>query len=89
MIALYEKMIDPQVHPRIRGEYEISDCFKKPNRGSPPHPRGISFAGEYLPNGMRFTPASAGNIVTVGEAMLRTGVHPRIRGEYNSCSTVI
>ena len=50
--------------------------------GSPPHPRGIYTGIQRNIAGIRFTPASAGNmsVQTVMDILIE--VHPRIRGEY-------
>ena len=50
--------------------------------GSPPHTRGILELPIDFADLLRFTPAYAGNTRAFISAWLSTGVHPRIRGEY-------
>ena len=50
--------------------------------GSPPHPRGILIISGRMARKVRFTPASAGNILNRLITYLPLKVHPRIRGEY-------
>ena len=71
-----------RVHPRIRGEYMSRFTNSSEMKGSPPHPRGIFIvpAAQFLY--LRFTPASAGNILNYLVKIVRRQVHPRIRGEY-------
>ena len=71
-----------KVHPRIRGEYQFYSRTGRDKRGSPPHPRGIYLPYLSIHLEHRFTPASAGNINSSPARIRRTGVHPRIRGEY-------
>ena len=73
-----------QVHPRIRGEYSVLPLRSFPNSGSPPHTRGIYLWLFCLGQGVRFTPAYAGNIVFAYFVVICSQVHPRIRGEYAS-----
>ena len=56
--------VNPEVHPRIRGEY-LGD-FGQPGtpEGSPPHTRGIRRACDDLKIYLGFTPAYAGNTTT-------------------------
>ena len=51
------------VHPRIRGEYLECCASHSVHRGSPPHPRGICVTRLRQIVFVRFTPASAGNIL--------------------------
>ena len=48
-------------HPRLRGEYLISQCFDFPVQGSPPLARGIPPWGDSKPQAPGITPACAGN----------------------------
>ena len=73
-----------KVHPRIRGEYLDSPLSPHPDTGSPPHTRGIFNLNTLDRQGLRFTPAYAGNIFVLLRAEGSLQVHPRIRGEYNS-----
>ena len=52
------------------------------DQGSPPHPRGIYKVKSEKRGFVRFTPASAGNIMDPVSIFLTPKVHPRIRGEY-------
>ena len=71
-----------QVHPRIRGEYYFPANWFASIIGSPPHPRGIFIFSHIDINFVRFTPASAGNILNRTTGNTSSQVHPRIRGEY-------
>ena len=50
-----------KVHPRIRGEYFRGARGTILYPGSPPHTRGIRIPVHDSPDGIRFTPAYAGN----------------------------
>ena len=52
-----------EVHPRIRGEYILRVIWRLLGGGSPPHPRGIYDSLFHIFQFLRFTPASAGNIL--------------------------
>ena len=71
-----------QVHPRIRGEYEIYRELRMYKEGSPPHTRGIRELRYYSLSNHRFTPAYAGNTFALSIFACIAQVHPRIRGEY-------
>ena len=76
------QLVISQVHPRIRGEYFPSSNALAITSGSPPHTRGIYVVTAQVVNGIRFTPAYAGNIYIVTVHGNSSQVHPRIRGEY-------
>ena len=78
-----------RVHPRIRGEYCLSDHLSRHLHGSPPHTRGIPRSRVGLDCINRFTPAYAGNTMKILGHLLISGVHPRIRGEYPSSGTAL
>ena len=73
----------PRVHPRIRGEYKKAVFLQPRHTGSPPHTRGIPASGAVSSPPSRFTPAYAGNTLSPYRYPQKTGVHPRIRGEYS------
>ena len=54
-------------------------------KGSPPHTRGRSEIRLGNPLGIRFTPAYAGKIVNDLPPSWNVRVHPRIRGEDQTC----
>ena len=71
-----------KVHPRIRGEYRLTEDTVMTGIGSPPHTRGIPEI-ERVETAMRgFTPAYAGNTTVPFWQSSGKKVHPRIRGEY-------
>ena len=74
----------PQVHPRSRGEIEVSRTPALKAGGSPPLARG-----NLLPGGVGgvvggFTPARAGKSSFAATARQAVAVHPRSRGEISS-----
>ena len=71
-----------QVHPRIRGEYEMQTLMLLAHLGSPPHTRGILRLSLLVVQIIRFTPAYAGNMIFFVLQTTLIQVHPRIRGEY-------
>jgi len=69
-------------HPRLCGEYLFS-LFSPPVLvGSPPPMRGISERISDDPEGIRITPAYAGNISVLTPLKLINQDHPRLCGEY-------
>ena len=58
--------------------------FTEPEKGSPPHTRGIRMVKLLFPDADRFTPAYAGNTCEFGLEYAKAWVHPRIRGEYSA-----
>ena len=73
-----------QVHPRIRGEYNMASLPEGTHEGSPPHTRGIPIQQENWLVIWRFTPAYAGNTPVPDTRKSSAKVHPRIRGEYEN-----
>ena len=73
-----------EVHPRSRGEYDILKLFHSQTIGSPPLTRGIQMGAPSVNIAFRFTPAHAGNTMTLGIHWTGYRVHPRSRGEYNN-----
>ena len=73
-----------QVHPRIRGEYLNFTRWRRRQKGSPPHTRGIRSRCRFLHRLFGFTPAYAGNTFFHFKSPCHAWVHPRIRGEYSS-----
>ena len=75
-------------HPRLRGEYEAHAANQGRQIGSPPLARGIHVLKLEMEDGIRITPACAGN---TSSGVLFPGVwwdHPRLRGEYNGLTTI-
>ena len=75
-------LIETQVHPRSRGEYDSKLRIIAAIEGSPPLTRGIlqRFCDYF---GLtRFTPAHAGNTASIVLPDDPDQVHPRSRGEY-------
>ena len=71
-----------QVHPRLRGEYQVKECWQNKEESSPQHTRGIRERMAAVNEAFRFTPAYAGNTQNHQLCGLPYQVHPRIRGEY-------
>ena len=76
------------VHPRIRGEHASTPVMLIGVNGSSPHPRGTPSRGQWSGCNDRFIPASAGNTGRACSTMTRRSVHPRIRGEHVTSSTI-
>ena len=71
----------PAVHPRVRGERYHLSWRELINGGSSPRPRGTCRALSARPQGSRFIPASAGNVLQGLFSLVHRTVHPRVRGE--------
>ena len=69
-------------HPRGCGEYARVCYFILRHEGSPPRVRGILDAIRYALDGLRITPAGAGNTAQVRTANANVEDHPRGCGEY-------
>ena len=69
-------------HPRMRGEYELSQDSRLNFTGSPPHARGIPVYNQYHKRNAGITPACAGNTGGRCCGKHRNWDHPRMRGEY-------
>ena len=69
-------------HPRLRGEYLVSDRFTHAGAGSPPLARGILKSSHDSLLLLGITPACAGNTLQDRQYQSRTQDHPRLRGEY-------
>ena len=68
-------------HPRMRGEDNECDKFRRHSSGSPPHARGRPACGGWHTVCRRITPACAGK-TQARARMVRSSVdHPRMRGE--------
>ena len=72
------------VHPRVRGEYQISRRPIFTRSGSSPRARGIRRGPPARRTRDRFIPACAGNTMKTSLRGVRGAVHPRVRGEYIS-----
>ena len=69
------------VHPRTRGEQDMSTEVIHAVSGSSPHTRGTVGAVLQLEAERRFIPAHAGNSAWARVSAMRRAVHPRTRGE--------
>ena len=69
-------------HPRLRGEYCLSNHPVRTIQGSPPLARGIRMILNARHNRLRITPACAGNTIKKRHCPTAPGDHPRLRGEY-------
>ena len=69
------------VHPRMRGEREISRRLRGFAVGSSPHARGTPSRLQSCTDARRFIPACAGNADPVKPDAGDDAVHPRMRGE--------
>ena len=73
----------------MRGEY-VFDLFEfSAIMGSPPHARGILYAEDVEEVAPRITPACAGNTLHIDVPRGQLRDHPRMRGEYYGCLSVI
>ena len=74
--------LDPQDHPRIRGEHSGLGQWSRRDAGSSPHTRGArdNLLGDGLAPGI--IPAYAGSTDAGDRYLQRTRDHPRIRGEH-------
>ena len=70
------------VHPRTRGEHQVTRANQAEERGSSPHPRGTRARLEGLGAASRFIPAPAGNTTSTTPTTRVATVHPRTRGEH-------
>ena len=71
----------PRDHPRMRGEKHIAGWATLTRSGSPPHARGKEFLNADCPHICGITPACAGKSSTSSTKKMRSGDHPRMRGE--------
>ena len=69
------------VHPRMRGERGRTYRYMRLNAGSSPHARGTRRSRCSREPVDRFIPACAGNALLAARTLLKTSVHPRMRGE--------
>ena len=76
------KWVIPWAHPRLCGEYSLSQYRNMRLWGSPPPVRGIHAAGCHLPGERRLTPACAGNTIFICILLCAHRAHPRLCGEY-------
>ncbi len=72
------------VHPRMRGEHEISALSRSQCCGSSPHARGTLIARDDAGALQRFIPACAGNTFPHTSLLKTLAVHPRMRGEHSN-----
>ena len=70
-------------HPRSRGEYAPFVPINHDVSGSSPLSRGIPGPRFSIPPRPRIIPALAGNTTSSTSTSIRTGDHPRSRGEYD------
>ena len=70
------------VHPRIRGEHQITGTVYTNSSGSSPHTRGTRSRRALRSMPCRFIPAYAGNTRAWRARRASGSVHPRIRGEH-------
>ena len=70
------------VHPRERGEHDLTANATAMPQGSAPRARGTLWRGCRVVHGSRFSPASAGNTGPPAPARTRAAVQPRERGEH-------
>ena len=76
-------------HPRLRGEYSALDALNLFGVGSPPLARGI-LGNELTPLWKTgITPACAGNTPPAVIWRGTTRDHPRLRGEYDYCYSIL
>ena len=81
--------LDPQDHPRIRGEHYLpkeADIFEG---GSSPHTRGALPRGGDPDLRRRIIPAYAGSTFNVSSTFPSLADHPRIRGEHDEDAVVV
>ena len=69
------------VHPRARGERNLTAIRNRTTGGSSPRARGTESRGEPQPEDRRFIPARAGNGAPLSRIRAARPVHPRARGE--------
>ncbi len=72
------------VHPRWRGEHELTGFLALAGDGSSPLARGTPALAETFNDRMRFIPAGAGNTMHAWTWPTATAVHPRWRGEHSA-----
>ena len=77
-------IIQPPVHPRLRGEHNVAPYSPQAKNGSSPPARGTCYITIINPISSRFIPACAGNILSPSFSIRRTPVHPRLRGEHKT-----
>ncbi len=78
----------PSVHPRVRGDDSSRQSRHGPLFGSPPRARGRRLAHGAAVAGARFTPACAGTTRSRAGCWSATTVHPRVRGDDLSSSSI-
>ena len=76
------------VHPRLRGEHSLQARTISPSSGSSPPARGTRFDCHVNDLIERFIPACAGNTAAYRPDGYRPAVHPRLRGEHASRSSM-
>ena len=76
------------VHPRVRGERSCTVKLATGMPGSSPRARGTGSGGFRAREGCRFIPACAGNGLAGEYGTSDDAVHPRVRGERFSHSTM-
>ena len=76
------------VHPRIRRERIVASARNLKPNGSSPHTRGTPRQPAARGRETRFIPAYAGNATRSSLSPLNISVHPRIRGERPSTSSL-
>ncbi len=81
--------VNPSVHPRECGEHADQAYGPRLQFGSSPRVRGTSPARILLSAGMRFIPASAGNILRTNQWSGYIPVHPRECGEHSIYWSII
>ena len=69
------------VHPRLRGELWMINCYVAMFVGSSPLARGTLQLSQLMIFARRFIPACAGNSLTLTYSPEHLPVHPRLRGE--------
>ena len=77
-------LVDNEDHPRMRGEHVAGHRRDPSVAGSSPHARGARPRGDPLRAAQGIIPACAGSTVLLLGLNLRSGDHPRMRGEHNS-----
>ena len=86
--ALVVFSLDPQDHPRIRGEHDESGGKARGWDGSSPHTRGAHVIVLWMEIGERIIPAYAGSTAQYGQCPAAARDHPRIRGEHEEAMTL-
>ena len=71
------------VHPRVRGEHQLTVHRAWSHSGSSPRARGTRVKVSSLMVVLRFIPACAGNTASSPSSPRLSSVHPRVRGEHS------